>query len=215
MAEKKPAPPPVKGGGMERDNRDRKAAPPAKKRSRGLLKFAAALAILLMLAGSAVAAGIYFKLIDVAGLAQKYKLNEYPVVGKYFPQPRTNFATVDLPPETGAAKDTPPPQTEAQAAPASTPVPAPLPPAATAEDIKANLDKAKKEEAKRISRLARLYGEMKPDEAVPILNKLDDATVVAILSKMEDSQVAGIMAQFTPDRAARLTQDMLKGKTAM
>jgi flagellar motility protein MotE (MotC chaperone) len=73
--------------------------------------------------------------------------------------------------------------------------------------------KAKQDEAKRISRLARLYGEMKADEAVPIINQLDDSTVLAIFGKMEDGQVAKILAQLDARRAARLTQNMLKGKT--
>ena len=213
MAEKKAAASPAKGAGKEKDiegkERDRKAtggAAPPKKKSRGLLKFIAVLALLLILAGSAVGAGIYFKLIDVPGLVAKYKLREYPLVGKYLPQPATNFETVDLPPES-EAKDKAAPPTAAKAAPA-------LPPAATPEELKANLAKAKQEEIKRISRLARLYGEMKADEAVPIMNQLDDPTILAILGKMEDSQAAKILAQLDAKKAARLTQDMLKGKTA-
>jgi flagellar protein FlbB len=209
MAEKKPAPAKAAGKDTVRDrDRDRKAvpeAPPKKKRFRFLLKITAALLVLLILAGSAVAAGVYFKLIDVAGLSAKYKLHEYPVIGKYFSQPLTNFETVeDLPPDKSV--DKPPAAGVAQAAPA------PAPPVATPEEIKANLAKAKLEETKRISRLARLYGEMKPDEAVPIMNQLDEATVLAIFAKMEDSQVAKILAQFDAKKSARLTQEMLKGK---
>lgn len=212
MAEKKPAPAKAAGGEKtrEKDKRSVMEATPKKKRFRFLLKFVAALVVLVILAGSAVAAGVYFKLIDVPAIAAKYKLHEYPLIGKYFPQPMTNFETVDLPPETPAEGDKPPAPGVAQAAPA--PASVPLPPKATPEEIQANLAKAKKEEAKRISRLARLYGEMKPDEAVPIMNQLEEDTVLAIFAKMDDSQVAKILALFDARKSARLTQEMLKGK---
>jgi flagellar motility protein MotE (MotC chaperone) len=46
---------------------------------------------------------------------------------------------------------------------------------------------------------------------VPILNQLDDTTVLAILNKMEDDQVAKILAAFDANRSAQLTQAMFKG----
>ncbi|MDT8901294.1 MotE family protein [Anaeroselena agilis] len=181
-----------------------------KKRFRFLLKALLALLAVLMLAGGGFAAAVYLKFVDLDALAARYKLATYPVIGRYFAkQPATNFATVDLPPEAAAEKPAPAPET----APAVQAAPAPAPAAVSTEELKAREAKAKKEEAKRISRLARLYSEMKPDEAVPILNQLDDPTVLAILGKMEDSQVAKIMSLFDARRAARLTQDMLKGKT--
>lgn len=195
MAEKPKAP--------AKDNK-KKPEPPKKKSSRGLFIAIAVVLVLIMLTGGAIAAGIYFKLIDLPAIAAQYKLYDYPLIGKYFPKPATNFETVDL-------SDQPPEEAKKQAA--QEPLPAPLPPASKPEETKENIAKAKQEEAKRISRLARLYGEMKPDEAVPILKELDDPTVLAILAKMEDGQAAKIMALFDAKRAARLTQDMLKGKT--
>ena len=187
-----------------KDNK-RQPAPPPKKSSRGLFIGIAVTLVLVMLAGGVVAADIYFKLIDLPAIAAQYKLYDYPLIGKYFTKPATNFETIDLP------ADKPPEEAKAQAATA--PPPAPLPAASKPEETKELIAKAKQEEAKRISRLARLYGEMKPDEAVPIMKELDDPTVLAILAKMEDGQAAKIMALFDAKRAARLTQDMLKGKT--
>ena len=185
--------------------------PPAKKKSRFrrvLFKATLGLLVLLILAGGTLAAAIYLKFFDPYAFAEEHKLTEYPLVGRYFVRPATNFEPVDLPPEESAAKD------KTAAAPTVQAAPVPLPPAATEADIKAALAKARQEEAKRISRLARLYGEMKPDEAVPILNKLDDNTVLAIFSKMEDAQVAKILSLFDAGRAARLTQNMMKGNPA-
>lgn len=142
-------------------------------------------------------AGIYFKMIDLPQLTDKLQLYDYPLIGQYFPQPKTNFKTVDLPP-------------------AQLPVPqlagavAAVPKAATAEDTAKLIAAAKLAQEKRISKLASLYDAMNPDEAVPILNQLDDPTVLAIFSKMDEDQVSNIMAQLDPKRAAQLTQDMLK-----
>ncbi len=184
--------------------------PARKKRSGFLLKAMLALLVLVMLAGGALTTAVYFKFVDPEALAAQYKLNELPLVGRYLPKPpAVNFTPVELPPEE-AAKDKPAQPAAAATAQAA---PAPVPAAATAEEVKALQAKAKQEEAKRISRLARLYGEMKPDEAIPILNQLDDPTVLAIFGKMEDGQVAKLLAQLDARRAARLSESMLKGKT--
>lgn len=204
MAEKKKQP------GKENPGAKTAAAKaPAKKRIfRFLLRATLVLLVLLVLAGGSLYAAVFFKFIDVDALAAQYNLDSYPVIGRYFAKPAaTNFEVVDLPPE--AAKETPAPAPAAQSAPA----PAPAAAAVSTDELVAREAKAKQEEAKRISRLARLYAEMKPDEAVPILNQLDDPTVLAIFGKMEDSQVAKLMSLFDARRAARLTQDMLKGKT--
>lgn len=160
--------------------------------------------VLLMLAGVGFALGIYLKLIDLPGLADKWKLHEYPVIGQYFTPPKTNFEPVDL--------EDHPARISAVAVPPVVQPPIPgLTPANIDKDKQAKIKQ--QEEAKRISKLARLYENMKPDEAVAILNKLDDATVIDIFNKMDEAQVAKIMGQFDADRAARISQAMLKGKT--
>lgn len=65
--------------------------------------------------------------------------------------------------------------------------------------------------AKNISKLARLYSAMKPEEAVAIMKLLDEQTIIKILSKMEEDQAAKILANFNADLAARITQKMIKG----
>lgn len=206
MAEKKTSKP----------STDKKEPPKQPKRKRNLIKVLLAIFVLFLLAAGLGYAGVYFKFIDVPQLAERYKLYDYPVLNRYFHKPATNFEMVDI---EETAKDTTPaaatatPQVPATAAaPTAQPAAKPLTSPTAAPD-KDQLAKLKQEEAKRISKLARLYGEMKPDEAVPILNQLDDPTVISILNKMEDDQVAKILSQMDSKRAARLTQDMLKGKS--
>jgi flagellar protein FlbB len=164
--------------------------------------------ILLIIAAAGFALGIYLKIFDLESLTTSWKLNEYPIIGQYFPQPKTNFEPVELDQQD---------QTQTPINP--TVVPPVVPEALTVEKGKVDDSELQKqakikqqEEAKRISKLARLYGGMKPDEAVVILNNLDDNTVLDILSKMEDEQVSKIMAKFDSKRAANLTQAMLRGK---
>jgi flagellar protein FlbB len=164
--------------------------------------------ILLIIAAGGFALGIYLKIFDLESLTTNWKLNEYPIIGQYFPQPKTNFEPVELDQQE---------QTEVPNNPAV--VPPVAPEALSVEKGKVDDSELQKqaklkqlEDAKRISKMARLYGEMKPDDAVVILNNLDDNTVLDILSKMEDEQVAKIMAKLDSRRAANLTQAMLRGR---
>jgi len=184
------------------------------KKSGSILKIILILLILLILATAGFAVGIYLKFIDIQGLADKWKLNEYPVIGQYFSPPKTNFEPVDLE------------QSSSSVVPPTNPiVPSVVSPIVQSETMlpeKRKIDDVElqkqakikqQEEAKRISKLSRLYGAMKPDEAVAILNQMDDETVLVILNKMEDEQVAKIMALFDTRRAAILSQSMLRGRS--
>jgi len=179
-----------------------------KKKSGGILKVIVILLLLLILGAASFAVGIYLKYIDVQELADKWKVNEYPIIGQFFPQPKTNFEPVDL--EEKNPVVTPP----SPVVPTVTQPDTIIPEKRKVDDIE--LQKQAKirqqEEAKRISKISRLYGSMKPDEAVPILNKMDDETVLLILSKMDDEQVAKILALFDAKRAAVLSQSMLRGR---
>jgi flagellar motility protein MotE (MotC chaperone) len=54
--------------------------------------------------------------------------------------------------------------------------------------------------------LAKIYGTMKPESAAPILDKLDDSTVLTIFRRMKEKQVAEILPLMTRERAITLTQ---------
>jgi len=54
--------------------------------------------------------------------------------------------------------------------------------------------------------LAKIYGTMKPEAAAPILDHLDDPTVLTIFSRMKEKQVGEILPLMTRDRAIALTQ---------
>lgn len=64
-------------------------------------------------------------------------------------------------------------------------------------------------EQKRLVKVARLYDGMKPEQAAPILNELEDETIVLLFSKMDEDRVAKILTLFDHKRAARLSDAML------
>ncbi len=186
-----------------------------KRKPGRILKIILVLMILLILASAGFAAGIYLKFINMEDLANKWKLDQYPVIGRYFSQPKTNFEPIEV--------DT----QNSETVPLNPTVPAVVTPVVQPEEMlpeKKKIDDVElqkqakikqQEEAKRISKLSRLYGAMKADEAVAILSQMDDETILVILSKMEDEQVAKIMALFDAKRAAILSQNMLRGKQSI
>ena len=183
---------------------------PVEKKSRiiFLLKLGVALLLVILLILLGFGVGVYFKLIDLEDLGKQYGLANVPGIGRYFEQPATNFEPVELP-ESATAPALPVVQPPADPAPAAVAPPPKTVPLTEAEKEKM-LKKQQQEENKRIGRLARLYGSMKPDEAVGILNRLDDAEVLAIMGKMEEEQVSKILPLFDSSRAARLTQSMMR-----
>lgn len=183
--------------------------PPAKPQKKNHTLNALLIFFLIVgILGAGFAAGIFLNIIDVQKLGQTYKLYDYPLVGKYFTKPQTNFETLPLDEQSSKEQAT-------TNIPAANPA---IPPSVTETKMadKADLEreiKAKQlEEQKRLSKLARLYGAMKPYEAVTIMNQLDDETVLAIFSRMEEEQVSKILALLDAKRAARLTQEMIKAK---
>ena len=68
-------------------------------------------------------------------------------------------------------------------------------------------------ERKRVSKLARLYNEMKPEDAASILDALDDDTAIAILQRMDEGQASQVLAKFDADKSARITKIMYSGVT--
>ncbi|MEN6565678.1 MAG: hypothetical protein ABFC57_05200 [Veillonellales bacterium] len=187
-----------------------KSVSPPKKSSRVFFKIGIVVLVLVILSGLGFAAGVYLKLVDLQGMGNNWKLYNYPIIGQYFTKPQTNFEPVDLDglPDENQVPGLQPVEPALPLAPVA---PIPVDPEKEKQE-KLAMQKLQQEENKRISKMARLYGAMKPEEAVSILNKMDDNTVIAILSKMEDEQVAKIMALMDSSRAARLTQSMMRGR---
>lgn len=190
---------------------------------RKLLKFGVVLVVLLAILTAGFLGAAYFKLIDPAQLEAKIGISQYPIltrlselagINKKAVTEPTDQTPVEIQPQLPTAKNhtaavPAQPQIASQLpnnSPASLP---PVPPDDT--ELKRQEAQKRAEEQKRISKVARLYDGMKPEEAAPILNELDDRTVILIFNKMEDEKVAKILSLFDPKRSARISDTMLKG----
>ncbi len=58
-------------------------------------------------------------------------------------------------------------------------------------------------------RLAKIFGAMKAQDAAAVLEKLEDAEIRAILFHLTDRKAAEILGNFQPDRAAKLSRNLL------
>lgn len=54
--------------------------------------------------------------------------------------------------------------------------------------------------------IVRIYETMKPEEAAPILDRLDDETLRTILGRMKERQIGAILAAMNRDRAVAFTK---------
>ena len=168
-------------------------------RKKRLLKRIALVILLLILLAGGFFLGIYLRLFDTNEVNEKLGLYDLPIIGEYFvkPAPKTHSDEVS---KDGDKKDEPVLKKEE-----SKPV----------KITKAELEKEKQErekaEKKRISKLARLYNEMKPEEAADIMNNLEDSVAISILQKMDEGQASAVLAKFDPDKAARITKIMYAG----
>ena len=54
--------------------------------------------------------------------------------------------------------------------------------------------------------IGKVYESMSPEQAAPILDRLDDVTLRAVLSRMRERQVAAILAAMNPERAVAVTK---------
>jgi flagellar protein FlbB len=169
--------------------------------------------LLVMLVGGGLTLAAYLGFIPMDDII--YKARQLPIIGKYYLHKidATLIAdetvasvqqTQSVPMDANAAVPPKPVPMDANAAamPSKPVIQQPL----VKNNITDILAKDKAEELKNISRLARLYASMKPEESVPILNDLDDAFVVNMLRKMEDEQAAKILVMMDPQRAAKLSR---------
>ena len=79
-------------------------------------------------------------------------------------------------------------------------------------EVKSLLEKKEEFENERILSLAKLYEGMKADKAALFLDKLDESTTVAILNKMKKQNASKVMGYFAPDKAAKISKEMLGQK---
>ena len=178
-------------------------------RIKAMLRFLPKIILLLILVIGGFFLGIYLRIFDTNTINEKMELYKYPIIGDYFVKPDKPVKSEEIQqpePVDKKVADVKISPDKALTADPSKPV------VLTKEEIEKQMKLRQAEEKKRISKLARLYGQMKPKEAVDILDKLDDNMVVAILQKMEEPQMSKLLTTFDSERSAQLTKILYSGK---
>lgn len=151
------------------------------------------LLLILIIAGFFL--GIYLQIFD----SEKMGLSNVPVIGQFFPKPAEESTVPD---DTSKQDDT--------AAQKKTPEKS-KPVKLSQKEIDKLTQQRQADEKKRVSKLARLYNEMKPADAAKILETMDNDIVIAIFQRMDESQVSQILTEFDADRAATISKIMYVG----
>ena len=180
-----------------------------------LIKILAFILLFLCLIIGGFFLGVYLRVFDVNAMNEKLELYKYPVIGQYFEQPenideKEHSDNIELKSKPAAKSEVKQDLLKNNNANGRT-----NPNSAVVlkkEEIEKQMKLRQAEEKKRISKLARLYNEMKPEDAVKLLEQLDDNMVLAIMGKMEDDQVVQILPLFNTARGANLTRIMYNGK---
>ena len=176
-----------------------------------IVKIALAAILLLVLVVGGFLLGVYLQIFDVGTMNEKMKLYDMPIIGEFFvkPAPETEEASkeeasgkpkeemTDSKPNPDKDKDKDKGQSK--------------PKVLTKEEIEKQMKEREAQEKKRVSKLARVYNEMKPQQAAEVMKDLDDDLSVAILQKMDESQAAKTLAAMDADQSARLTKLMYTG----
>lgn len=188
------------------------AAAKKKKKKGGskIVKVLLVLFLLLVLIVGGFALGIYLQLIDTKEANEKLKLYDLPVVGEYFVRPAPSEEEMEKKPVEDAKpnvdkdkeKDAQKPDKDKKESKKIV---------ITKEEIEKQMKQREAEEKKRVSKLARLYNQMKPKDAAKALASLDDDMCIAILQRMDEGTVAKIMSEFEESKTARITQIMYAG----
>ena len=202
----------------------------AKKKSifRRIATFFIVLLVLLLLGIGALVACVHFDVVQrsqvdekVEWLNQKVGLYKLPLVGanepfEYFLVP----AGVVWPEPVPEPEPEPEPEQANPTAVAEvTPPPAPAPEPKKSKDVKisrkeleAQIAAREAAEKKRITKLARIYDNMSPEEAAKALDSVSVDTVALILQRMDESNAGQVLAKMDPLQAAQITQIMFDGQ---
>ena len=181
-----------------------------KKKKRTFLKIFIFLFLLLALVIGSFVLGIYYGLIDTEEFNEKYALYEYPVIGQYFVKPEKTEEKAE--PQEEKKPETEEKDKEQDKNKEKEKPPEPKKVVLTKEELAKQTAEREAAEKMRVSKLARLYGQMKPQEAADAMQNLDNDLTVAILQRMDESQAAKVLAKFDAAKAATLTDIIYAGK---
>ena len=175
-----------------------------KKKGSKIVKVLLMLFLLFVLIVGGFALGVYLQLIDTQEANEKMRLYDLPVIGEYFVRPAPSEDDMEKMPVEDAKPDKDKDVKKDDKKESKKMV-------ITKEEIEKQMKQREAEEKKRVSKLARLYNQMKPKDAAKAMDELDDDMCIAILQRMDEAVVAKIMTEFDEGKTARITRIMYAG----
>ena len=175
-----------------------------KKKGSKIVKVLLMLFLLFVLIVGGFALGVYLQLIDTQEANEKMRLYDLPVIGEYFVRPAPSEDDMEKMPVEDAKPDKDKDVKKDDKKESKKLV-------ITKEEIEKQMKQREAEEKKRVSKLARLYNQMKPKDAAKAMDELDDDMCIAILQRMDEAVVAKIMTEFDEGKTARITRIMYAG----
>jgi len=175
-----------------------------KKKGSKIVKVLLMLFLLFVLIVGGFALGVYLQLIDTQEANEKMRLYDLPVIGEYFVRPAPSEDDMEKMPVEDAKPDKDKDVKKDEKKESKKMV-------ITKEEIEKQMKQREAEEKKRVSKLARLYNQMKPKDAAKAMDELDDDMCIAILQRMDEAVVAKIMTEFDEGKTARITRIMYAG----
>ena len=169
-----------------------------KKKGKKIAKLLLMLFLLLVLIIGGFVLGIYLRLFDTQEANEKLGLYKLPVIGQYFVKPAPSQTEMENTP----VEDVKPEKDDKKQSKKIT---------ISKKEIEKQMKEREAAERKRVSKLARLYNEMKPRDAAEAMDSLDDDLCIAILQRMDEGNAAKVMSEFEPSKTARLTQIIYEG----
>lgn len=169
-----------------------------KKKGKKIAKLLLMLFLLLVLIIGGFVLGIYLRLFDTQEANEKLGLYKLPVIGQYFVKPAPSQNEMENTP----VEDVKPSKDDQKQSKKIT---------ISKKEIEKQMKEREAVEKKRVSKLARLYNEMKPRDAAEAMDALDDDLCIAILQRMDEGNAAKVMSEFEASKTARLTQIMYEG----
>jgi len=167
--------------------------------------------LVILIVGGFVAAVKYGVLSteNVAMLNEELGLYRLPLVGngKYFEVPEG----VEWPPKEESQKETTPAEPEPVIEEKPKGEQKPKEVKIDRKAIEEQRAQREAEEKKRVTRLARIYESMKPEDAANALINVDWDTTVLILQRMSEDSVAQVLSKMEPEAAAQLTEMLFAG----
>ena len=154
-----------------------------------IVKFALAAVLLLVLVVGGFLLGVYLQIFDAGTMNEKLKLYDMPIIGEFFVKPAPETEEAPQEEATGKTKEVltdskPNPNKDKDKGTSK-------PKVLTKEEIEKQMKEREAQEKKRVSKLARVYNEMKPQQAARLTKLMYTGVPKKVISPLDRQSQGG------------------------